>query len=186
MGAGMSDLAGMADELAISRVIYRCSMASDRCDQAAMASAYHSDGIEEHGSHFAGLGADFAAWIVSQSEVFTAGVHHVTTIHVMRSGDVAVAESTTFGLVRLNTGQVSWSSGRYLDRLERRNGLWKIAHRRFVRDLPLPVPARQRRTDGDAASAISHSSRSPSDPSYALFAAARAGMAWPPEEPGIS
>jgi hypothetical protein len=84
--------------------------------------------------------------------------------------------------VRLTTGQISWSSGRYLDRLEHEDGAWKIGYRRFVRDVPLPVPRRAQRTGDASFVADSLSSRSPSDPSYALFAAARMGTAWPPDD----
>lgn len=178
----MSDLARIADEEAITRIAHQYSRAADRCDQAALAGVYHPDGIDDHGSHFSGLGSDFAAWAASQREMFVAGVHHVTTVRVDVVGNTAAAESATFGLVRLRSGRVSWSSGRYLDRLERRDGVWKLAYRRFVRDIPLPMPVHaQPEPDRVPASATS---RSPADPSYALFAAARDGSAWPCGERG--
>jgi ketosteroid isomerase-like protein len=178
MAADMSDLARLADDEAISRVVQEYSRAADRCDQPALAAVYHSDGVDEHGSHFAGLGSDFAGWVATQRDVFVAGVHHVTTTYIDVVGDIAAVESETFGLVRLDTGKVSWSSGRYLDRLERRGGSWRLAYRRFVRDIPLPVPAHaQPRPDRGTTSTTS---RSPADPSYALFAAARDGSVWPP------
>lgn len=174
----MSDLLGLTDERAITRVVHEYSRAADRCDQEALAGVYHPDGVDEHGSHFAGLGSDFARWVATQREVFVAGVHHITTTCIDVVGELAAAESATVGLVRLDTGKVSWSSGRYLDRLERREGSWRLTYRRFVRDIPLPIPAHTE--PSQARASATRTARSPSDPSYALFAAARDGSPWPP------
>jgi hypothetical protein len=174
----IADIDRLVAEAAIRRVLHRYTHAADRCDTGLLASAYHPDGVDEHGSHFVGLGSAFATWAGEQRDVFVAGAHHVTTVRIDVQGDVAAAESGMFGLVQLASGQVSWSSGRYLDRLERRDGEWGITHRLFVKDVALPVPA-HRDEPAEATTGAAPSARSILDPSYALFAAVASGAPWP-------
>ena len=167
----------LAAEAEIRRVLARYSHAADRGDSELLKTVYHADGVDEHGSHFVGRGWDFAEWTRSNRGRFEVGMHHLTSTLIEIHGDSAAAESTMFGLVKAATGEVSWSSGRYLDRLERRDGEWRVAYRRFVNDVAFPVPAH--RGEVDRSGAYPRGTQSLDDPAYALFAAVAAGRPWP-------
>jgi hypothetical protein len=110
----------------------------DRGDEATLASVYHPDGTDDHGT-FSGPGHRFAAWAVGGAAKVWHSSHH--TVHnVMiewRTADVAHVESYVLGFNRRRgePGSVEVFAGRYLDRFERRDGEWKIAHRKAIRDV---------------------------------------------------
>ena len=139
----------------------------DRGDADLVASVYHADGTDDHGS-FKGLGSDFAVYATSRLPARyrttqhtiantiidfvdddTAHVEsHVCARHLRDDGDDVLAMETFFG--------------RYVDRFERREGVWKIAERLVVHDWDLAEPVTLafppgRFTDG---------TRGPADPSY--------------------
>lgn len=177
-------IGGVDDTVALMAVADLCSryaQASDRADVAVVAASYHADGIEEHGPHFAGLGTDFAAWIGEQQRHFPVSTHHLTTRVIGIDREHAVAESSMFGLVTTDTGRVSWSSGRYLDHVERRDGEWKLARRQFVKDIAFPVPLHiAGGAVGDATRvAESRPIRAQTQASHELFESVASGRPWP-------
>jgi hypothetical protein len=65
-------------------------------------------------------------------------LHNITTHNCEIEGDVAHAESYVLvGLLNPDGRSVRLINGRYVDRLEKRAGLWKIALRRCTVDLLL-------------------------------------------------
>ena len=56
------DLRRLADERAIERRLVDYCRGVDRGDAALVASVYHPDGTDDHGS-FKGLGVDFAEYV---------------------------------------------------------------------------------------------------------------------------
>jgi hypothetical protein len=61
----------------------------------------------------------------------SAHLHHITTHSCEITGDIAHAESYVLVvLLAPNEKSVQVMTGRYLDRLERRGGVWRIAVRR--------------------------------------------------------
>ncbi len=149
----------LADKDEIGDVIMRYSRGVDRLDADLLRSCYHADSYDDHG-HWKGNGHDFAAFIV---ESLAARTHHST--HAVTNclveldpddPDRARAESTSLAhLRRRDDGGVEWLdvfAGRYVDRFERRDGAWRIAHRVVVHDwststrladdaFPLPMDA---------------------------------------------
>jgi hypothetical protein len=117
----------------------------DRGDADLVASVYHADGTDDHGS-FKGLGSDFAVYattrlparyratqhtiantIIDFVDDDTAHVEsHVCARHLRDDGDDVLAMETFFG--------------RYVDRFERRDGVWKIAERLLVHDWDMAEP----------------------------------------------
>lgn len=103
----------------------------DRHDAELMTSAYASDGIDEHGPDVI-PGPEYAAWANGRhSMVFADHLHNITTHTCDIDGDEAHAESYAIGTMVGRDGKtLAFMGGRYLDRLERRDGTWKIVVRR--------------------------------------------------------
>jgi ketosteroid isomerase-like protein len=163
-----SELQELLDKHAIREVIMRYCRGVDRCDAALISSAYHSDAIDLHGSRNF-TGATVGRGLVDGLEATAKrSMHHVTNQVIHVNGDIAGCESYYAAFrVEDHDGEerVLQALGRYVDRLERRDGEWRIAHRvvvnEIVRYLPpesFPVNAR---TD--------LASRDGSDPSYAAL-----------------
>ncbi len=137
------DVDELMDRRAIEDVIYRHARAHDRFDTALMASCYHDDGVDEHG--FAvNPGPAYGDWAnMVHGKGAVANLHNITSINVEIEGDVAHAESYVL-VALLNPDGVSarFINGRYVDRLEKRSGTWRIALRRCTLDLMIEGDAK--------------------------------------------
>jgi ketosteroid isomerase-like protein len=125
----------LRDRQDILDCINRYSRALDRHDRDMMLSVYHEDGIDEHGDPQVNTPGDFFDWVNKVHEDnWTMHHHHVTVHNCDLQGDTAHCES--YVIVSLSTKtepQKVWiTSGRYIDRLEKRKGQWKIAYRTSV------------------------------------------------------
>ena len=130
------DVQYLMDRLAIADVIAKHARGHDRHDVELLTNAYHKDGVDEHG-HAINPGPKYAQWA---NAIHAAGsalhTHNITTHLCEIDGDSAHCE--TYVLVALlNNDEKSARviSGRYIDRLEKRNGEWKIALRRSTVDV---------------------------------------------------
>ncbi|MBL7547260.1 nuclear transport factor 2 family protein [Frankia sp. AgB1.9] len=121
----------LRDRQDILDCVNKQSRGHDRHDVELMTSVLHSDGIDEHGS-VSNVGAAYGPWSNKQhSMVFADHLHNITTHTCEIDGDVAHAESYVIGtMVARDDKTLAFMGGRYLDRLERRDGVWKIALRR--------------------------------------------------------
>jgi len=139
----MSDRAALLEQLAsraeITEVVLRYCRGIDRCDEAMLRSCFHPDARHRHGS-FEGPSADFCAYalaIVVQVE-FTH--HQLGPVSIELAGDTAFTETYFTSLHRFGAepppgGQAHedrFSGGRYVDRFERRKGVWRIAERHGI------------------------------------------------------
>jgi hypothetical protein len=141
-----ADIQQLVDERAIRDVISRYSRALDRHDYDLLASLFHPDAIDEHG-HYNGSASGFVEWMRAGAQPGTYWSHHLGN-QIIDFTSASVAEVETYCLAlcrRPPTGKLallSRSRGeghqeillrvRYLDRMERRNDVWRIAHRRVV------------------------------------------------------
>ncbi|MGV0644207.1 nuclear transport factor 2 family protein [Mycolicibacterium sp. XJ879] len=119
------------DRMAILDCVMNQARGHDRHDAELMGSVYWEDGVDEHGPTVKS-GPEYGEWAnAAHSAVFEDHLHNVTTHTCEINGDEAHAESYVMGAMRSKGGKVvSLMGGRYLDRLERRDGTWKIALRR--------------------------------------------------------
>ena len=160
------ELSDLVDKQAIREATMWYFRGCDRLDEELVASAFHSDAIDEH----AGLTWRGSAEIAEQilALVTATGVtanHHITTQLIELHGDTAGAETYWWALRTVEQDGaliIAQSSGRYLDRFERRDGVWRIAHRQALIEL-LAGPM-----DSSLAMA-SAARRSREDPSYELL-----------------
>ncbi len=134
----MSDvLRRLADRIEIEEVLTRYCRGVDRADQAELAAVYHPDAIDDHGT-FVGNAHEFARWATKGATNVWEASHH--TVHNVLvdwiDDDTASVECSILGFnQRIGGGEIEVFAGRYLDRFERRDGVWRIAHRRAVRDV---------------------------------------------------
>lgn len=140
-------------------VLTRYCRALDRADVDLMRSVYWQDGIDDHGV-FRGNAHEFADFIIREIQNwFEVTVHSISNVHMEYYGDVmctesyltayhkvkgekekieAVQGSEYYSRLKLaevgHTHHVFFYGGRYIDRLEERDGEWRIALRRVCMD----------------------------------------------------
>ena len=125
------DVAYLMDRTAIVDCIAAHARGCDRHDVDLITAAYHPDGVDEHG-WVTNVGVEYGDWAnrthAATSQVHT---HNITTQSCEIEGDTAHAESYVIVvLLSLDGRTAQVISGRYVDRLERRDGRWAIAVRR--------------------------------------------------------
>lgn len=136
MGNGVSletKVEYMLDRMAILECVNRYARGIDRHDVEIMRSVYHEDGIDEHGMVVQSM-ATFPDWANRTHEALTrAHTHNLTTHTCDIEGDVAHAETYVLAVTERPDGKnIKIGGGRYIDRLEKRDGRWAIALRRTV------------------------------------------------------
>lgn len=126
----------VADRVLIRELLISYARGIDRFDRELLTSVYHPDAIDNHGV-FRGPAAEFVDWVFQfqQGTVFTQ--HFITNEHIELDGDVAWCESYYTALTQTVGTPDSPSlfidaTGRYIDRMERREGVWRIADRRVI------------------------------------------------------
>lgn len=125
------DVHYLMDRTAIGDCIAAHARGCDRHDADLISAAYFDDAIDEHG--FAtNRGPEYGEWAnATHADTSMVHTHNVTTHSCEIQGDVAHAESYVIVvLLGIDGRTAQFISGRYLDRLERRNGEWRIALRR--------------------------------------------------------
>ncbi|MCR8898606.1 nuclear transport factor 2 family protein [Gordonia sp. GONU] len=180
------------DRQQIIEVLHRYARAIDRCDAELLKTVYHQDATDAHGT-FDGNAHEFADFMVPRIKAQTTySVHHVTNELVTIDGDRAYSESLLFGYHRIPGGWDSVSKffdeeyaekaraegtlngeheyvtgGRYLDKLTKRDGIWRIWRRQITVEWNQCRPSSQLLTGGRAAYDIP-GARDESDMSYRL------------------
>ncbi|MDH6436680.1 ketosteroid isomerase-like protein [Streptomyces sp. SAI-144] len=129
--------------------VARHARGHDRFDADLLTAAYHQDGVDEHGATV-NSGPAYAQWAnMTHAEAAELHTHNITThlCEIDEGGDTAHCESYVLvGLLSHDGRTAMLMSGRYLDRLERRDGTWRIAVRRCTVDLALSADASVLRT----------------------------------------
>ena len=150
-----ADLAARIDALAsraeIAEVVMRYCRAIDRCDEPLLRSCFHEGATHEHGA-FKGLSADFCAIAMQIVAGLVLTHHQLGPVSIDLDGDQAFTETYftsyhRFGDVPPPGGEPHEDriqGGRYIDRFERRDGVWRIAHRKGVNEWMRYAPAADR------------------------------------------
>jgi hypothetical protein len=129
-----SETKALVREMKDRQEIYDCLMrycrGIDRLDREMLLSAYHADALDDHGT-FVGPVEKFADYVFDLHATHQHRTqHHITNHRCELDGDVAHAESYyIFRSLNKQPPLYTMASGRYVDRLERRQGLWGIAAR---------------------------------------------------------
>jgi 3-phenylpropionate/cinnamic acid dioxygenase small subunit len=125
----------LVDHRAITDCVYRYARGLDRHDADIYASAYHEDAIDHHGE-FLGRRDEFVPWgLALLASEWDAHTHFITNVRIEIDGDTAHSECyVLFAQRRRDRPTLDIGGGRYIDRLERRAGEWRIAARELVID----------------------------------------------------
>ena len=134
MGEALREL---LDKQEIHEVLMRYCRGIDRCDEELLRGVYHPDATDNHGL-FVGKAADFVPWALKGLERDLSTKHSVTNDLIELRGDIAYVESYLLAVHHRKArdgGLIDLiMAGRYVDRFERRLGVWKIADRKVVLD----------------------------------------------------
>jgi hypothetical protein len=141
--------------------------AVDRADAALMRSIFHEDSTVVTGV-FNGSGQDFAVKITAfVRENLERCFHSVANEWYEVKGDEAVGESYVIANVTAGGSDIL-TGGRYIDRYQRRNGVWKIQSRAFVVDWTNTQPT-SHETGGMYAALTTRGCFGSEDPIYAFW-----------------
>jgi hypothetical protein len=134
----MNPVQRLLDQQTIVEVLYRRARAGDRADAELAHSCYHTDATERHGE-FEGHAHEFID-VVSLTRPTPGapnqGMQHVVTNVLVDFADEAHAfvESYYAAWRQMSDGIDATIGGRYLDKFEKRDGRWAIAHRDVIFD----------------------------------------------------
>lgn len=101
--------------------------AQDRLDPVLHRSVFHDDATTDYGS-FKGDADAFVAFAQGVLHDHASNHHMIGQVRIDFEGETAFGEVYFQAFHRVGDNDL-WVSGRYVDRYERRDGNWKIAHR---------------------------------------------------------
>lgn len=130
-----TSLQELSDRHEIWQIMLRYARGIDRFDRVMVRACYHDDAIDDHGV-FVGAPDALIDWAMAYHGAFNTLHHHGVSNHWCElDGDTAHAE-TYYTFVGANReGAHTLAMGRYVDRLERRGGEWRISDRVCVNEL---------------------------------------------------
>ena len=126
----------LLDKQEIREVLARYCRGIDRLDAGLIASVYHSDAYDDHGT-YKGPAAGFVEYVVPALRRYASTMHFLGNCLVEIEGDSAKSETycVAYHCSKPADGpETEMVAGvRYVDRFERReSGPWLIAHRTVV------------------------------------------------------
>lgn len=190
MTVSQADLEDLVARRDVYDVLTRYCRALDRADADLMQSVYWPDGVDHHGV-FNGNAAEFAEFIVREiQQWFEVTMHAIMNVHMEISGDVACTESYLFAYHKVKADMAGeifgarylemykghgldkdhhhfYYGGRYIDRLEKRDGEWRIAKREVVMDWNDNSPSNEILDQGMFATLLLRGTRGQDDLVYA-------------------
>lgn len=168
------DTTELADRLAIAETLALYCRGIDRCDAAQLAAVFTPDARIDYG--------DGAKPVAQAIPALMAGLgamrltqHNISNTVMRIDGERARAETNCVALhlIPAPEGEVELVvGGRYLDRLEQREGRWLIAERLYVMDWNRTTPATMALEGGLIGGLQRHGGRGDDDPAAAWWAEA--------------
>lgn len=136
MDASSDDLKALVEREKIRDCIARLARGEDRRDAALIASACWPDSVSDYGV-FKGSFDKYLAWVVPGSPAIPVTQHVLGQSVIELAGETARVETHVTSYHRVDMGEEHRDTligGRYLDRLEKRGGEWRIAERTMLYD----------------------------------------------------
>jgi len=167
LGQLQRDVRYLLDRSAILDCVATHARACDRHDAELLTSCYHDDGVDEHG-HAVNPGPEYAEFInAAHAATSQNHTHNITTHTCEIDGDEAHAESYVLvALLSPDGASAQLMSGRYVDRLEKRDGTWRIAERRSTVELAISADPRLLQSSFFREQGYPKGTRDRRDPSY--------------------
>lgn len=159
----------IADQLAISEIHATHSRGLDRHEPAAIKSCYWEDAQVDYGA-FKGPAHTFADLVVpALQDQYELTRHALSNTLFHFEGDSATTETYVHAAhLAPDASEETLVYGRYLDRLEKRDGQWKMAFRQVVIEWSNRYSVSDER-DGPAFKDLTRGGHHPSDPVYLLL-----------------
>ncbi|CAN5155971.1 hypothetical protein BH09PSE3_BH09PSE3_18130 [soil metagenome] len=155
----------------ITELLYAYARANDRADEALLRSCFWPESTHKHGK-FDGKSSDFVGFAFKIVSALKYACHVISNVSVDVKGDRAFSECYYFAHHRRTRKDDAaaeedvFFQGRYIDDLERRDGVWKIIRRRGLSDYTSPAfPAATPYADWPAGQ---HSEKFPADDYYRM------------------
>ncbi|WP_070150988.1 nuclear transport factor 2 family protein [Sphingobium phenoxybenzoativorans] len=176
--SGAGDLSGVADLQAIRQRIAQHSRGVDRADEALLADCYHEDATVDY-RFFAGPAKELAAMLTAANKGQPVMLHRTSQMWVLLDGERAKSESYIIAYAQSPDPDGAMMQrlvcGRYLDRHEKRAGVWRLSHRQYVMDVNANWPgAYAPPALGSLANHVPAGAQGAADPGIALLASAAA------------
>ncbi|WP_286149473.1 nuclear transport factor 2 family protein [Mycobacterium sp. IS-1496] len=127
----------MLDEFQLRKLVHGYCRAVDRGDISALRDLYHHDGRDDHGAFSEGSVEDFLQELAAARPYLRSMQHHITTMNFAIDGDSAEGEIYSLATHTFMAGGRDIDvlvGGRYLDRYEKRDAVWKFVERTIVTD----------------------------------------------------
>lgn len=165
-------LQALMDKQEITELVHAYCNAMDRRDYDLLRTLYHEDATDDHGAFFRGLAMEFIGRLPEIQAPMNILHHNVTTVNIALEGNYGEGEVYVLAFHQAATGDGAVDlliGGRYFDKYEKREGVWKYSERAVVADWatftdPSAVCLDHPMIEG------SHIGRpGPNDPSYQFF-----------------
>lgn len=176
----------LLDKQAIYELICAYCTAADRHDHDKMRALYHEDAIDDHGHFAKGPAMDFIDKLPEIQAAMEILHHNVTTVNLKLDGDHAEGEVYIIAFHKVkDSGSESGTDsgkgfdvligGRYFDKYEKRNGVWKFSHRAIVADWAYPATPSAVNLEHPFLAGAYIGKPGPVDPSYGFFSLFKRG-----------
>ena len=165
-----TSLQRLIDRQQIQDLVLAYSRAVDRRDFDLLKTLYHEDATDDHGGLFCGPAADYVAWLPGAMAAAPITQHFVGNMLITIDGDRGEGEiyCQAYHLLETPDGPVDLiTAGRYLDKYEKRDGVWRFAHRKIVQDWTHTGPSTCD-LNSPFTPGVPSGGHFPEDPSYAL------------------
>jgi len=169
----------LTDRQEILDCITSTSRGNDRFDKELIVGSYHEDGMHELGQQLI-RGSDYGEHAnEAHAAIAECNLHNVTMQICDIDGDVAHCESYVIGLFADPGGETSrMLAGRYIDRLEKRDGKWGIVLRRATVEVAMEGKAVLPNGQTPPGSGYLKGNRDRTDPSYQRPLTTEGGGRW--------
>lgn len=120
----------------IRHCLARLARGEDRRDATSISGCFWSDAAVDFGI-FTGTFDEYLAWVTPGSPSIPVTLHTLGQSLIELGDDRATVETHVTAYHRIDFGTEEhdvFLGGRYLDRMERRDGQWRIAHRTMLYD----------------------------------------------------
>jgi hypothetical protein len=130
----------LQDRQQILDCVIRYCRGLDRHDRELLESAFHDDAIDNHGARVDAKPAFYDLRTGGHNDMSLSHLHSITNHSCEIDGNTAHTESYVLFISRHKDGKTIWfGGGRYVDRLEKRDGVWGIVVRRLVIEFRFPA-----------------------------------------------
>lgn len=136
MSASSDDLKVLVAHHKVRTCIVRLARGEDRRDAESVGASFWPDATVDFGI-FSGSFDEYLAWVVPGSPAIAVTQHLLGQTHIELKDGAALAETHVTAYHRVDMGTEERDTvigGRYLDRVEERDGEWRIAARTMLYD----------------------------------------------------